>query len=187
MPIYAYKCDSCGFAKDVLQKISDAALDRNARRADPPYLQEAGDRSRIPAQGLGLVCHRLQSGGSTHHANGLPGDGKPVPGGDGSADRARADAATVDTKPKPPRQEADATPVTGPAPAPVALPSHAIKKYLITGLLVWLPLAITVWVMLWLVGLLDGIFAGVLTGLEAFLPDGQSPMIERLRSSTAWV
>jgi len=57
-----------------------------------------------------------------------------------------------------------------------------VKKYLITGLLVWLPLAITVWVMLWLVGLLDGIFAGLLTGLEAFLPDGRSPLIERLRS-----
>jgi len=26
MPIYAYKCDSCGFAKDVLQKMSDSLL-----------------------------------------------------------------------------------------------------------------------------------------------------------------
>ena len=26
MPIYAYKCSSCGHAKDVLQKISDATL-----------------------------------------------------------------------------------------------------------------------------------------------------------------
>lgn len=26
MPIYAYRCDSCGFTKDVLQKISDAPL-----------------------------------------------------------------------------------------------------------------------------------------------------------------
>jgi putative FmdB family regulatory protein len=26
MPIYAYKCGSCGFAKDVLQKMSDAPL-----------------------------------------------------------------------------------------------------------------------------------------------------------------
>ncbi|MEI7739134.1 MAG: FmdB family zinc ribbon protein, partial [Betaproteobacteria bacterium] len=26
MPIYAYKCGSCGFAKDVLQKLSDAPL-----------------------------------------------------------------------------------------------------------------------------------------------------------------
>ncbi|MFI4939791.1 MAG: FmdB family zinc ribbon protein [Burkholderiales bacterium] len=26
MPIYAYRCEECGFAKDVLQKISDARL-----------------------------------------------------------------------------------------------------------------------------------------------------------------
>lgn len=26
MPIYAYRCDECGFAKDVLQKVSDPIL-----------------------------------------------------------------------------------------------------------------------------------------------------------------
>ena len=26
MPIYAYRCNSCGFEKDVLQKMSDAQL-----------------------------------------------------------------------------------------------------------------------------------------------------------------
>ena len=26
MPIYAYRCEACGFAKDVLQKVSDARL-----------------------------------------------------------------------------------------------------------------------------------------------------------------
>lgn len=26
MPIYAYKCEACGLAKDVLQKVSDAPL-----------------------------------------------------------------------------------------------------------------------------------------------------------------
>jgi putative FmdB family regulatory protein len=26
MPIYAYRCNQCGFAKDVLQKMSDAPL-----------------------------------------------------------------------------------------------------------------------------------------------------------------
>jgi len=26
MPIYAYRCDECGFAKDVLQKMSDPVL-----------------------------------------------------------------------------------------------------------------------------------------------------------------
>ncbi|HQX59960.1 MAG: DUF502 domain-containing protein [Rhodoferax sp.] len=58
-----------------------------------------------------------------------------------------------------------------------------IKKYLITGLLVWLPLAITVWVMTWLIGLMDGIFGGLLYGLEAFLSgDRQIAAIERLRA-----
>jgi uncharacterized membrane protein len=56
------------------------------------------------------------------------------------------------------------------------------KKYLITGLLVWLPLAITVWVLLWLVGLIDGIFAGVLLGLSAILPGALAPTLDQLRS-----
>ncbi|GAB3625199.1 FmdB family transcriptional regulator [Pandoraea terrae] len=28
MPIYAYRCETCGFAKDVLQKMSDAPLSK---------------------------------------------------------------------------------------------------------------------------------------------------------------
>lgn len=42
-----------------------------------------------------------------------------------------------------------------------------IKKYLLTGLMVWLPLAITIWVLLWLVGMLDAIFGGLLSGIAA--------------------
>ncbi len=56
-----------------------------------------------------------------------------------------------------------------------------IKKYLLTGLLVWLPLAITIWVLLWLVGLLDAIFGGVLTGLVALTPNAAGTLIEPLR------
>jgi uncharacterized membrane protein len=56
------------------------------------------------------------------------------------------------------------------------------KKYLITGLLVWLPLAITVWVILWMVSVLDGIFGGVLTGFEALLPSASLPVINQLRA-----
>jgi putative FmdB family regulatory protein len=48
MPIYAYKCESCGFAKDVLQKMSDAPLEV-CPSCNQSYLQEAVDRSRIPA------------------------------------------------------------------------------------------------------------------------------------------
>ena len=56
-----------------------------------------------------------------------------------------------------------------------------IKKYLLTGLLAWLPLTLTIWVLLWLVGLLDAVFGGVLTGLDALTPDSAAPVIERLR------
>ncbi|MDZ7813967.1 MAG: DUF502 domain-containing protein [Ideonella sp.] len=38
-----------------------------------------------------------------------------------------------------------------------------MKKYLIAGLLTWMPLAITIWVMLWVVGLMDGMFNAVLS------------------------
>ena len=57
-----------------------------------------------------------------------------------------------------------------------------IKKYLITGLLVWLPLAITVWIMLWMVGILDGILGGVLTGFETLLAPTALPTIAQLRA-----
>ena len=56
-----------------------------------------------------------------------------------------------------------------------------IKKYLLTGLLAWLPLTLTIWVLLWLVGLLDAIFGGVLTGVSALSPSSMSPSIEQLR------
>lgn len=46
-----------------------------------------------------------------------------------------------------------------------------LKKYLLTGLLVWLPLAITVWVLLWLITLVDGIFFAVIAGVEALVPE----------------
>jgi len=34
-----------------------------------------------------------------------------------------------------------------------------VKKYIITGLLVWLPLTITIWVLMWVLGLVNGVFA----------------------------
>jgi uncharacterized membrane protein len=45
-----------------------------------------------------------------------------------------------------------------------------VKKYLIAGLLTWMPLAITIWVMLWVVGLMDGMFNGVLNLFGTLVP-----------------
>ena len=54
------------------------------------------------------------------------------------------------------------------------------KKYLLTGLMVWLPLAITIWVLLWLMGTMDAVFFGLLSMLAAITPTDLAPLIERL-------
>ncbi|MDI1349816.1 DUF502 domain-containing protein [Aquabacterium sp.] len=45
-----------------------------------------------------------------------------------------------------------------------------MKKYIFTGLLVWLPLAITIWVLMNVVGTLDGVFTWLLHAVMAVLP-----------------
>ena len=56
-----------------------------------------------------------------------------------------------------------------------------MKKYLIAGLLVWLPLAVTIWVLQAVLGLLDGVFGWLLSGSQALLPQGAHSSIEMLR------
>jgi uncharacterized membrane protein len=56
-----------------------------------------------------------------------------------------------------------------------------VKKYLVAGLLVWLPLAITIWVLSWLLGALDGVFAWLLSATQAVLPQTARDSIEWLR------
>jgi len=56
-----------------------------------------------------------------------------------------------------------------------------IQQYFITGLLVWLPMGITVWVLMWLVGLLDGIFLAVLGATNAVVP-GMQLVTDKLRA-----
>ncbi len=48
MPIYAYKCESCGHAKDVLQKIADAPL------TDCPACGKATFAKQLTAAGFQL-------------------------------------------------------------------------------------------------------------------------------------
>jgi len=55
-----------------------------------------------------------------------------------------------------------------------------LKKYLVAGLLVWLPLAITVWVLSWLLGLLDGLFGWLLDLSKTVLPLSTHSAIEAL-------
>ena len=48
MPIYAYRCEACGFAKDVLQKISDAPL------TDCPECGKSAFKKQLTAAGFQL-------------------------------------------------------------------------------------------------------------------------------------
>jgi putative FmdB family regulatory protein len=48
MPIYAYRCEACGFAKDVLQKISDPVL------TDCPACSKSSFRKQVTAAGFQL-------------------------------------------------------------------------------------------------------------------------------------
>lgn len=58
---------------------------------------------------------------------------------------------------------------------------RALKKYLIAGLLAWLPLAITVWVLSWLLGGMDSLFQWLLQGASAILPAQSQPVLQQLR------
>lgn len=48
MPIYAYRCESCGFTKDVLQKMSDAPL------TDCPSCGKSSFKKQLTAAGFQL-------------------------------------------------------------------------------------------------------------------------------------
>ncbi|WP_213953221.1 FmdB family zinc ribbon protein [Variovorax sp. dw_954] len=116
MPIYAYKCSACGFAKDVLQKMSDAPLSVcptcNAS-AFEKQLTAAG----FQLKGSGWYVTDFRDGGKK------PGDGKAAPTGDAAkpagdtASAAPAEAAPAAAASAPAATPAPAAPASSPAPA----------------------------------------------------------------------
>ena len=85
MPIYAYKCESCGHAKDVLQKMSDAPL------SDCPACGAPTFRKQLTAAGFQLK-------GSGWYATDFRNGSKPPASGDG-AKTTEGDSASGDPKP----------------------------------------------------------------------------------------
>ena len=72
MPIYAYKCASCGHAKDVLQKISDPQL------TVCPACGAAAFEKQLTAAGFQLK-------GSGWYATDFKGGSSPAPAGEAAA------------------------------------------------------------------------------------------------------
>ncbi len=56
-----------------------------------------------------------------------------------------------------------------------------MKKYLIAGLLVWLPLGITVWVLQAALGMIDSVFGWLLSASQAILPESARGTVDLLR------
>jgi uncharacterized membrane protein len=55
-----------------------------------------------------------------------------------------------------------------------------VRRYIIAGLLLWLPLAITVWVLLWVLGLMDAVFAALVSTAKVVLPNSADLVLDRL-------
>jgi uncharacterized membrane protein len=56
-----------------------------------------------------------------------------------------------------------------------------VKKYIVAGLLVWLPLAITVWVLSWLLGAFDGLFNALVSMGQKVMPAAWMGPLEQLK------
>lgn len=67
MPIYAYKCESCGFAKDVLQKMSDAPLDVCPACSQPSFKKQL-TAAGFQLKGTGWYATDFKGGGGTASA-----------------------------------------------------------------------------------------------------------------------
>jgi len=56
-----------------------------------------------------------------------------------------------------------------------------VKKYILTGLLVWLPLVITIWVLKSVIGTLDDVFAWFMVVARTVLPVSIHPVLADLQ------
>ena len=116
MPIYAYRCESCGFGKDVLQKMSDAQLTQCPECGKDTFRKQV-TAAGFQLKGSGWYVTDFRGGNTGASApakadadgasNGSPA-GTAAPAGNGAA---KSDTATASS--------AAATPAA-PAAAPAA-------------------------------------------------------------------
>ena len=88
MPIYAYKCDACGHAKDVLQKMSDAAL-TDCPACGAPKFNKQLTAPGFQLKGTGWYATDFKGGGATGAA--------AAPASADSASAGAASAVAADT------------------------------------------------------------------------------------------
>jgi putative FmdB family regulatory protein len=111
MPIYAYKCESCGHRQDVLQKISDPVLTTCTACGQPAFVKQV-TAAGFQLKGSGWYVTDFRDGG------GKKGDkSNDKPEGDPSAAGKPAETAAA------PAGEASPAAAPAAAPAPASAPA----------------------------------------------------------------
>lgn len=127
MPIYAYKCESCGHAKDVLQKMSDDVLTQCPECGLATYKKQL-TAAGFQLKGSGWYVTDFREGSKVEKpADDSKADKKPEGDKSDKSDATKpvpvtADASTTSASPAPaadskPAKSADKS---SPAPAPVS-------------------------------------------------------------------
>ena len=109
MPIYAYRCGTCGHAKDVLQKLSDAPLSTcPACGADTFSKQVTAAGFQLKGSGWYVTDFRGGSGGTSAAASGTAAAAASAPaaagessssGGDSSSSGSGGESASASSTP----------------------------------------------------------------------------------------
>lgn len=99
MPIYAYRCEACGYAKDVLQKMSDAPLSQCPECGKDSFRKQVTAAGfQLKGSGWYVTDFRGGSGGTSAAATSTPsasGDAAPAASGTDSAASAAPAAAAA--------------------------------------------------------------------------------------------
>lgn len=79
MPIYAYRCDECGFTKDVLQKISDPALTTCLSCGKPAFKKQlTAPGFQLKGTGWYVTDFRGKGSSTSAPASGAAAESKPA-------------------------------------------------------------------------------------------------------------
>ena len=119
MPIYAYKCESCGHRQDVLQKISDPLLTVCTACGAAAFVKQV-TAAGFQLKGSGWYVTDFRDNGS--NKGGAAAEKDAEKGSDKPADKAADAGADKAAAPAPVAGESSAGAAASPAAAPAAPP-----------------------------------------------------------------
>ncbi len=132
MPIYAYRCDACGHARDILQKLSDPVL-TTCPACGAEALAKQVTAAGFQLKGSGWYVTDFRDGGKKAAAT----DGNKDGNKDGGESKPSDAAPPADGAGKPAAGNAPASPTPAPtatsAPAPAPAPTSGASGSGTTG------------------------------------------------------